>query len=135
LGYLRVWQKEQFPELLPGNLDSLDQVFTLKGGELRQSTAVPSKQVTFPVDLNTATEIELIQLPGIGITRAKAIIDLRVNSGSFSSSEELLLVRGIGKATLQKLQNLVCVKKVKKDSLSHIEQSNSVPKKELRVFP
>lgn len=61
------------------------------------------------VDLNSATEAQLQQLPGIGPTRAKAIIDDRNQHGPFESVEDLARVKGIGEKTLIELKPLVTV--------------------------
>jgi competence protein ComEA len=52
------------------------------------------------VDLNTATEAELLRLPGIGPAKARAIVAYRQSRGPFASVEEVLRVPGIGPATL-----------------------------------
>jgi competence protein ComEA len=56
------------------------------------------------VNVNTATLEELTELPGIGEARAKAILDARRERGGFKSVDELLEVRGIGPANLEKLR-------------------------------
>jgi competence protein ComEA len=56
------------------------------------------------VDLNTATLDDLIALPGIGAKRAQAILDARKERGGFQSVDDLLDVRGIGAANLEKLR-------------------------------
>jgi competence protein ComEA len=61
------------------------------------------------VNVNTATQEELQQLPGIGEARAKAILDARRERGGFKSVEELLEIRGIGPANLEKLRPHVSV--------------------------
>lgn len=60
-----------------------------------------------PVYLNEATATDLRRLPGIGEKRAQAILDLRGKLGRFRQIEELLRVKGIGRATLKKLRPLV----------------------------
>ncbi len=59
------------------------------------------------VNLNTATEEELKRLPGIGPSKAQAILKLRTKMGKFDRVEALLRVRGIGRKTLRKLRPMV----------------------------
>jgi competence protein ComEA len=59
------------------------------------------------VNINTASAEELERLPGIGPTRARAILALRGRISRFTRSEELLRVKGIGRATYRKLRALV----------------------------
>jgi len=59
-----------------------------------------------PVDVNAATALELTALPGIGPVRAAAIVSRREERGTFGSIDDLLDVRGIGPATLERLRPL-----------------------------
>jgi len=52
-------------------------------------------EIVFPLDLNSASYSELIQIPGIGPSYAQRIIEYRYNSGGFGSIEELKNVKGI----------------------------------------
>lgn len=60
-----------------------------------------------PVVLNQASPEDLQRLPGIGPKRATAIVALRTKLGRFRQIEDLLRVRGIGRATLKRLKPLV----------------------------
>lgn len=55
------------------------------------------------IDLNRATLEELDRLPGIGPSKAEAILKYREEHGPFKSVEELKNVSGIGEKTLEKL--------------------------------
>jgi competence protein ComEA len=61
------------------------------------------------VNINTAGAAQLQQLPGIGSTKAKAIIEHR-KTQPFKSVEDLAKVKGIGEALLSKIKNRVVVK-------------------------
>ena len=60
-----------------------------------------------PVFLNAASEADLRRLPGIGAKRAGAIVELRARVGRFRALEDLLKVKGIGRAMLRRLRPLL----------------------------
>ena len=62
------------------------------------------------VNLNTA-DAETLQreLAGIGATKAQAIVAYREAHGNFASVDELLEVKGIGEATLDKNRDKLMV--------------------------
>nr|WP_313405123.1 helix-hairpin-helix domain-containing protein [Pseudomonas sp.] len=62
------------------------------------------------VNLNTA-DAETLQreLAGIGATKAQAIVAYREAHGNFASVDELLEVKGIGAATLEKNRDKLMV--------------------------
>ncbi|MDO7867211.1 ComEA family DNA-binding protein [Nocardioides jiangxiensis] len=55
------------------------------------------------VNINTATESELEELPGVGPVTAAAIVAFRQEHGAFTSVDQLLDVSGIGEATLAQI--------------------------------
>jgi competence ComEA-like helix-hairpin-helix protein len=73
---------------------------------LTHQTSQPSEQ-TGVVNLNTASADELERLPRIGAARAQAILALRAQITQFSKLEQLLRVKGIGRATFRKLRPLL----------------------------
>ncbi len=61
------------------------------------------------IDLNRAEAWLLEALPGIGETRAQAIIDYRQQNGPFNNINELIKIDGIGAATYEKIKHLITV--------------------------
>lgn len=61
------------------------------------------------LNLNTASQTELTRLPGIGETKAAAIVAWRQEYGSFQTVEDLMAVDGIGEKTLESLRPYVTV--------------------------
>lgn len=59
------------------------------------------------IDLNTADEIELQKLPGVGPVLAGRIVAHRESVGRFESVEDLLDVPGIGETRLVSIRDLV----------------------------
>ena len=61
------------------------------------------------VNINTASEAELMTLPGIGQSRAKDIINYRVKNGLFESIDDIMKVSGIKEAAFEKIKDLIKV--------------------------
>ena len=61
------------------------------------------------IDLNRADAAALRTLPGVGESRAAAILAWREEHGGFSCVEELLQIAGIGEKMLETLRDFVCV--------------------------
>lgn len=68
-----------------------------------------SCQSFFPMNVNTATAVELQKLPGIGPVISARIVDYRRLHGPFSSPDSLLKVNGIGPSKLKKITNYIFV--------------------------
>jgi len=67
------------------------------------------KQFPQKIDLNRAEAWLLEALPGIGKTRAQAIVDYRNENGPFKRIEDLLQVKGIGQGTFEKIKDYITV--------------------------
>lgn len=61
------------------------------------------------VNINTADESELCTIPGIGKTRAEAILKYREDNGLFKNVDEIMMVPGIGESTFSKIQDYICI--------------------------
>lgn len=61
------------------------------------------------ININTATEAQLCEIPGIGATRAAAIAAYRQEHGNFTSIEEIMRVNGIKEGTYEKMKDSITV--------------------------
>lgn len=63
---------------------------------------VPLAALAGPVDINTADAQTISEeLTGIGLSKARAIVDYRKKHGPFRNADELTLVKGIGERTVE----------------------------------
>jgi len=69
--------------------------------------AAAEASLTGVVNINTATAAELQLLPGIGESRAQAVLTLRKQNGGFKSVDELAQVKGIGATALDRMRPYV----------------------------
>ncbi len=72
-------------------------------GALPSPAAAKKLSLGETVDLNTATYDDLLRVPGIGKTKAHAILEYREGHGPFASVDDLVKVKGIGTKSLKKL--------------------------------
>ncbi len=67
------------------------------------------------VDVNTAdAETISAELNGVGLSKAKAIVEYREKHGPFRSVDDLSLVKGIGERTVEKNRSDIKVSATKK---------------------
>ncbi|MGV3182712.1 helix-hairpin-helix domain-containing protein [Staphylococcus epidermidis] len=57
-----------------------------------------------PLNLNSATEEQLKNIPGIGPSKAKEILNYREQKHGFNSIDDLMKIKGFGKKTFEKLK-------------------------------
>lgn len=69
---------------------------------LTQETAQSQARTQTRININRATEAELVALNGIGSSKAQAIILYREMFGGFKTVDELTKVKGIGAKTVEK---------------------------------
>ena len=80
------------------------QIQSRKAGGLIEIDRATRQTATFQVDLNQAEWPEFAQLPGIGETLARRIVESRASAGPFISLEDVQRVNGIGPKTMERLR-------------------------------
>lgn len=61
------------------------------------------------ININTATQEQLCEIPGIGATRAAAIVSYRQEHGGFTKIEDIMNVSGIKEGTYVKIKDSITV--------------------------
>ena len=64
---------------------------------------------SYLLDINSATQRQLQELPGIGEVIAQRIVDYRETNGAFQAVDDLRNVEGIGEKKLNAIIGLICV--------------------------
>lgn len=62
------------------------------------------------ININTAMESELEEIPGVGESTAKKIIEYRKNNGKFKEIKDIKNVSGIGDSKFENMKEKICVK-------------------------
>ena len=74
-----------------------------------QRATRPPVVSTAVVNLNTATAVQIAELPGIGVKTAELIVQYREKNGPFKKIEEIMNVRGIGEKSFLRLKDRLVV--------------------------
>jgi competence ComEA-like helix-hairpin-helix protein len=81
--------------------------------------AARKKPPAQPVNINTASAVQLHSVPGIGPSTAGNILQMRKSYGAFKSVNDLLAIRGLGQARLDKMRKYLTVNKPGASSAAH----------------
>ncbi len=84
-----------------GDEDTYKPIITTDDDENDETTKI--------INLNTATQADLMTLTGIGETKAEDIIMYRLKNGPFKTIDELKNVSGIGDKTFDKIKHLITI--------------------------
>ena len=84
-------------------------IYVLKHGEKPKqiSDGGTSSSSGDVININTANLEQLMKISGVGKTKAEAIISYREKNGDFKKKEDITKVRGIGKATFEKIKDKI----------------------------
>lgn len=89
---------------------TVKRITTVAVAALIALAAVPVLAADAPsgvVNVNTATAEQLALLPGVGPAVAGRIVEHRTKNGNFKAPEDLMLVKGIGEKSFEKMKAFV----------------------------
>ena len=74
-----------------------------------ESLNIKSKEIK-KININTAEQTELEEIPGVGASTAQKIIEYRKTNGKFKNIEDIKNVNGIGDSKFENMKEKICVK-------------------------
>ena len=101
---------------LAQNVCDETKIYVPKKGEIpktittNNTNSPSSNKAKSKININTATADQLTTLVGIGNSKAKDIITYRKENGVFNKTEDIMLVKGIGQSTYDKIKSVIIVK-------------------------
>ncbi len=90
-------------------VDGQKYLIPVKGQQVIVASPGGTSPSSGKININSADQKTLEQLPGVGEVRAKAIIDYRQKNGPFKSTEDLKKITGIGDKTFEQMREQVTV--------------------------
>lgn len=94
--------------IIPKKGEHADYEGTTAQGDLNSSTRGNNNELEDgKIDINSAGEIELRSLPGIGEVISERIVEYRKQNGKFKSTSELKNVPGIGDKKFESIQEMI----------------------------
>lgn len=95
--------------ILTGNAVNIEAGNRLTIGEMNNAKKVA---LDIPIDINKATQDDLILIPGIGEKTALKIIQYRTQSERFKKLEDLMNIPGIKEKKFAKIKSYFCIDKI-----------------------
>jgi competence ComEA-like helix-hairpin-helix protein len=104
--------QETFPSTPKFDYSVSDSTFALLGATPEGSAvALPTSEEAGigddKLNINTATKLQLMDLPGIGEVTAERILKYREETGKFATIEDLRAIKGISKNKLEHLKPII----------------------------
>lgn len=87
--------------------ETVSEITSVSSDETEFSESI--QDISFPINLNTASRDELMLIDGIGESTADKIIEYRERNGGFDSVSRLIEINGIGEAKLEKFRSFLYV--------------------------
>lgn len=94
---------------LAGILTDGERIYVPSANEAEEMRLADACAQSGLVNLNQAAREQLMTLPGIGESRAEAIVQYREANGAFNSIEDIMKVSGIKEAAFAKIKDYICV--------------------------
>ena len=83
--------------------------------DAQRGTKPPAAPSTTVINLNSATAVQLADLPGIGARTAELVVQYRVKNGPFKKIEEIMNVRGVGEKSFLRIKDRITVAAAKSE--------------------
>jgi competence protein ComEA len=77
--------------------------------DAQRGAKAPAAASTEVVNLNSATAVQIADLPGIGAKTAELVVQYRVKNGPFKKIEEIMNVRGVGEKSFLRIKDRITV--------------------------
>lgn len=99
------WDAHRAPLAVPGDTATSGELLEASRAEMEEDELRHRPlEASETLDPNRAPAAQLDRLPGVGPSTARAIVKARETGGFFLSPDDLLRVRGIGPATLDRMR-------------------------------
>lgn len=92
-----------------GDVTSFQFITSSKTDSVTENNGDSSQTISDKININTATVDELDALPGIGPSKAEAIVKYRETESRFNSPVDITNVSGIGEKTYEKIKDYITV--------------------------
>ncbi len=89
------------------NMNNHFALLPMNNGESKNE--MMSESGDYRLDINKATKVQLMELPGIGEVLAERIIKYRTENGAFLTTDDLLNVEGLGEQKLLDMEYMIKV--------------------------
>lgn len=100
------------------DLSKINLAYILEDGEKIYIPNINDENIDFlisensskKININTADEEELENIPGVGPSLAKSIVNYRKENGKFTSIEDIKNVSGVGESKYKKMEEYIKIK-------------------------